>query len=61
MSRNAIGSECKDPHNRSDKSCCCGGHSANDRKKNRLHHSTARRIEIRRSRKIKLKGQVDDN
>jgi hypothetical protein len=42
----------RDPENRSDKACCCGSHSANDRKKNVKHHSTAVRLAIRKSRRL---------
>ena len=40
----------RDPENRSDKDCVCGGHSANDVKKNLNHHSTLMRHLIRKSR-----------
>ena len=53
MSRFAIMSDCKDPQNRSKKDCCCGSHSANDRKKSKTHHNTAAKIQIRKSRQVK--------
>jgi len=36
--KHAIMSNCKDPQNRSDKNCCCGGHSAKAKrsKKNKI-------------------------
>jgi hypothetical protein len=46
-------SECKDPQNRSKrKDCICGSHSANDRKKNKHHHSTKKKLEIRKTRQL---------
>lgn len=44
---------CKDPKNRSEKYCCCGSHSANDRKKSLTHHSTVSRLLVRKSRQLK--------
>lgn len=39
----------------SKKDCCCGGHSANDVKKNLNHNSTKKKLNIRKSRKSILK------
>lgn len=52
MAKTAVmGNECT---NHSKKDCCCGGHSANDVKKNKNHHSTKAKLLIRKSRKSKL-------
>lgn len=40
----------KDPENRSDKACCCGGHNANNPKRNLNHHGTYMRHLIRQCR-----------
>lgn len=45
----ACASNIKDPKNRSKKICVCGGHNWNNPKKNKHHHSTAKRLEIRNS------------
>ena len=50
--KQAIGSDCRNPKDRSKKDCCCGSHSANDRKKSRTHHATAEKHKIRMSRKF---------
>jgi hypothetical protein len=42
----------KDCENRSDKSCCCGGHNAKNYKKNLYHHSTKSKLSIRKARRI---------
>ena len=41
----------RDPENRSDKDCCCGGHNLNNSKANRGHNGTAARLKIRKARK----------
>jgi hypothetical protein len=51
--KTAIMSECKDPKNRSDKDCVCGDHSKHDQKKNKHHHSTRNKLQIRKARQIK--------
>lgn len=43
----------RDPENRSRKWCFCGGHSANDHKKCKHHHSTWRRLTFRMNRRLK--------
>ncbi len=40
----------RDPENRSEKYCVCGGHNANNPKSNKHHHSTRSRLAHRRSR-----------
>ncbi len=45
-------SNIKDPENRSKKYCCCGGHSANDVRKNLHHNSTFKRYLHRQGRKL---------
>lgn len=52
-------SNCKDPENRSNKDCCCGGHSAKDVKKNLHHHSTYKKYLYRLSKLFK-KDQQDN-
>jgi hypothetical protein len=49
------GSNCKDPNNRSKKSCVCGGHNAGNAKKNVSHHATQNKLKIRKARKEKQK------
>jgi hypothetical protein len=46
-------SNCKDSENRSKKNCVCGGHNWNNPKKNKHHHATAKRLEIRNAMKEK--------
>lgn len=36
----------------SEKNCTCGGHSANDVKKNKHHHSTKKKLEYRQLRRF---------
>ena len=43
----------RDPELRSKKWCFCGGHSANDRKKCKHHHSTWMRLTHRLCREFK--------
>ncbi len=50
MTSSLSGSTCRDPNNRSRKTCCCGGHSAGDATKNKRHHGTANRLMYRRGR-----------
>jgi len=38
------GSTCKDPENRSEKSCCCGGHSTYARKKKKAYTRESLRL-----------------
>lgn len=38
--------------NRSKKECCCGGHNANNIKKNKNHNSTKKRLQIKFVRKF---------
>ncbi len=40
-------SQCKDPHNRSKKLCCCGGHNHSNVKRNLNHHGTKCKLLIR--------------
>ena len=42
----------RDPENRSDKDCVCGGHSANDVKKNLNHHGTRQKALTREARRV---------
>lgn len=51
----------RDLKDRSNKDCCCGGHNANNHKKNLNHHSTLTRREIRILRRFKewIKNQTD--
>ena len=42
MKEYIVNDRCKDPENRSNKFCLCGGHSAKDVKKN-LHHNSTRK------------------
>jgi hypothetical protein len=49
----------KDPQNRSDKACCCGGHSAGDRHKNVKHQATAADLMVRKARRMKMKLKKD--
>ena len=58
--KQAIGSDCRNPKDHSKKDCCCGSHSANDRKKSRTHHATATKIQIRKSRKAKLDAFINE-
>jgi hypothetical protein len=44
-------SSCKDKENRSKKLCTCGGHNHKNVKKNKNHHATAKKLEIRKARK----------
>lgn len=44
----------RDTKDRSKKDCCCGGHSANDRKKCKYHHGTASKLNIRKTRQAVL-------
>lgn len=46
---------CKDPENRSNKVCLCGGHSSKDVKKNLHHNSTKLRYQHKISSIFKLK------
>ena len=41
----------RNPEERSDKDCCCGGHNHNNCKKNLNHNSTKKRLDIRKARK----------
>lgn len=50
--KQAVMGNAKD-YSHSKKDCCCGGHSANDVKKNKNHHSTKVRLNIRKARKNK--------
>lgn len=51
MSKECCGSKCKDPKNRSNKNCACGGHNASNPKKNIKHHATLNKLNIRKTRK----------
>jgi hypothetical protein len=53
MARECCGSNCKDPENRSKKSCVCGGHNKKNRKKNLKHNATKTKNNIRQARKVK--------
>ena len=48
-------SNAKDGEDRSDKTCCCGGHNANNAKKNLNHHSTFKKYIYRKGKQAKEK------
>lgn len=51
----------KDPENRSNKFCLCGGHSAKDVKKNLHHNSTKKRYQHKISRIFKSEVRYANN
>ena len=50
-------SNCKNPECRSKKDCICGGHNANNPKKNKNHHATKLKLIRRKLRKYFQKGR----
>ncbi len=61
--KKAIFSEARDPENRSNKDCVCGGHNSNNAKKSLPHNATRaklnRRIEARHKRQV-IQTEDDD-
>ena len=51
-------SSAKDQENRSRKLCVCGGHNWSNPKKNKHHHSTAKKLEIRIAMKERRKWKM---
>ena len=50
-------SSCRDPENRSEKRCVCGGHSQRDGKGNLRHSGTLRRFWYRFGRLLKRRAR----
>ncbi len=51
--KKAVMSDKRDPEDRSDKDCVCGGHNLNNPKSNKRHSGTKRKLNVRRARKGK--------